>query len=180
MKKIVSVLACMVMVLVGGVTLAACGGTPAPGMITPVTETVTLGSVDFRNSDTFKIAMGKENNFVASGDASKFTAEQVAAFGSNHSSVGQGYIVVRVNANVGDTMKFAFVTEEKADEKLGDVVPNVIKQVTVTEDGDENTFILNVSTGKEKGFWRVEVKTSQDTESTAYVLNVKGVTLPTA
>lgn len=91
MKKLLSVMACVAMVLVGGVALAACGA-GEPVTLTKDAVVFEKGdTVSYKNNDTLKITKGEKNTYEVSGTASFMDADQAAKWGTEE---GAAYVVV--------------------------------------------------------------------------------------
>lgn len=169
MKKLISVLACLAIVLVGGISLAACGQT----YNVTVPDKTTIGQVEFANDASFKLNYKGDNHFVAEGKAANMTEEQAKAWGTVKDSK---FVVVSVNGGKDSELVFGWKAADKSDEafKENEINGDLIKKETLTDDAED--FVLALSDGQterhpELKVWRVEVKEKDAEESTAYTID---------
>ena len=157
MKKVMSILACMVMVLVGGVLLASCGGTKTNNDVvaTPTDKVVDFGGrTDWQNAEDLKLTYLGDNNYKAEGSAAIMSAEQGAAWGCDEGSM---YVILSIKMETGATLKTGWRTS--ADEEFGKGEGSN-KDYSGTEGVKE--FVLGLSNGStpthtENPVWRCEV-----------------------
>lgn len=166
MKKILSLMACMVMVLVGGVALAACGG-KTNDTVTPTNtdKVVTFAGFDnWKNTDDFALKYLGDNKYEATGSAATMTAEQGQAWGSV--AEGSKYVILSIKMETGATMVTGW--RENADQGFGEGEGSN-KTYSGTEGVKE--FVLGLSNGEtplhaENPVWRIELKAPQAEGST--------------
>lgn len=104
MKKILSFMACIAMVVTCGALLTACGG------IEPVrlaSGEVSLGDVKFSNNSSVMINRGKEEHtYEVSGTASFMSQQQADAFWAGTAQEGDAYVILELDFNVGTTINY--------------------------------------------------------------------------
>lgn len=158
MKRFLSIFACVVMVLVGGVLLASCGGTKTNDNVvaTPTDETVEFqGLTDWKNADDFKLTYLGDNNYKAEGSAAIMTAEQGEKWGSV--AEGSKYVIISIKMETGATLLTGWRTS--ADEGFGEGEGSH-KDYNGVEGKKE--FVLGLTNGgtplhTEDRVWRCEV-----------------------
>lgn len=163
MKKFLSIMACMVMVLVGGVALAACGNNkPKDVTATETSKVVTFAGLDsWKNSDDFGLEYLGNNKYKAKGSAASMTAEEGEKWGNV--AEGSKYVILSIKMEKGSTMKTGWKSVETADVAFAEGEGS-----NKTYSGEEGVkeFILGISNGEtalhaENPVWRVELKAPQ-------------------
>ena len=166
MKRILSFIACVAIVLVGGVSIAGCGQTM---QVYPAGEVSFEGSqIKYSNASNFTLTHLGDGKFEANGDASTMTAEQADEFWRGTAHEGDKYVVITVNTGAQSTVKYGAVATE--DEKLGQVNNPVVKEITTDENETTVDFILRLE-NSQKPFWRVEVTEKDAETATSYVVD---------
>ncbi len=170
MKKFISVLACLAILFVGGVSLAACGQTN--DYIT-AEHKATISEVEFANDASFKLNYKGDNHYVAEGKAATMTEEQAKAWGTEK---GSKYVVVTVKAGKDSEAVYGWrATDKSGDEfKDNEIDGSLIKKSTVA--GESEDFVLALTDGEtarhsEAQVWRVEVTGKDAKEAEVYTID---------
>lgn len=142
MKKFLSVMACLAVVLVGGFMLASCGQTMAVRL---TSGDVTISEQKFNNGDKLKIANGeKENTFVVSGTANTLTENQAKVWGNTTTYKGKAYVIVEVDFKAGAKVEYTGVLGDKKTNTNDTKEDDVLQLVRVVESNDK-TFEVKVT-----------------------------------
>ena len=172
MKKLLTGLACFMMVVIGSLTLVACGGTPA---FIRAADKAFIGegesAVEFVNAKGFAVTSTGDKTFKATGAVSTMNREQAIAFW-DETHEGDTYVVLRVDLKKGDVFKYGFV--ETAETELGAVNDPVVKEYTAEEDGQD--FVLAILKTSQKKFWKLAVTAVGAEEATIYTVDMTGLT----
>ena len=154
MKKFLSVMACLAVVLVGGIMLASCG---QEMRVRLASGDVTISAQKFNNGDKLKIANGKkENDFVVSGTANTLTEDQAKVWGNTTTYKGKAYVILEVDFKAGTKVEYTGVMGDNKTNSNDTEEDDVLQLVRVVEN-NEKTFEVKVT---EKGA----------TESTTYTI----------
>ncbi len=175
MKKFLSVMACLVMVLVGGVALAACG--PKTNDFITVSEEGgyfdAAPEVKYMNTDTFKLEYKGNNHYVATGDAAVMDATQAATWGTVE---GSKYVVIDVKLAEGEMAYIGWKSAEDADVAFteDDIDGTTNKKSEGDEGATVKNYILALSDGDverhpELTTWRFQIEVGD--EKVAYTID---------
>lgn len=174
MKKFLSCFACIAMILVAGVTLAACGGAQTNDYITPSTgASFSESSVKFSNANDFTLEYKGKNHYVAKGSASTMTQEQATAWGTE---AGSKFVVVNVKMGKNSTAVVGWRNDETKGTafEAAEIDGTLIKNVTAAN--DTKNFILALTDGEtlrhaDKTIWRIEVKAAESEDVGVYTID---------
>lgn len=161
MKKILSILACMMLVVVSGATLTACGKTDYPIRIHrgSVQLNQSTPEVTFENNSNLSIEKVSDNSFSIKGDASFMSQQQADAFWQGVSKAGDAYVLIELDYKFGSTISYDSADGEK---------------VFVNEEGkqyDEEQLMVIVKTvSNNSDTFSIKVKNSDDME-VSYTIN---------
>ena len=160
LKRTLLVLACLAMVLVAGVTLAACGG---PGTNDYITEgenaSFSNSDVKFNNASDFQLVYQGNNHYIAQGTAAIMDKDQAAAWGTVE---GSKYVVVNVKMGAGSTSIVGWRNAETKDTAFTqkEINGSLIKNSSAKN--ETKNYILALSDGEtprheDLQIWRIEV-----------------------
>ena len=176
MKKMLKIVACMILVIASILAIPACEQKPETNdYITVNTTGASFSGSDvvFKNAEDFKLTYQGDNHYVAEGSASVMNQEQATTWGT---VVDTKYIVVNVKMGkdsksiIGwrnkETMNTAFTAEE--------IDGSLIKNSTCKDDA--KNYILAISDGNtarhpELTIWRIEVTPKDATEAIVYTVD---------
>lgn len=98
MKKFLSIVACFMLIIVAGVTLASCGEAKAPVRLASTAE---INEVKFTNNSSLKIKADKdkENTYIVTGKADKVSAEQAKLWGDAYKD--DVFVIVEIDLKAG-------------------------------------------------------------------------------
>lgn len=84
-KRALTTFACLVMVLIAGLTLAACGGTESNDYITPGLNASFSSEPDvkYNNASDFALTYKGNNHYEATGSAAVMDATQASTWGDS-------------------------------------------------------------------------------------------------
>ncbi|MGN1201586.1 MAG: hypothetical protein ACI4R8_04990 [Candidatus Caccovivens sp.] len=164
-KKFLSVVAGIVVAIVGGIALSACGQM-SNDFITKA-GSVELGGVNFSNSANLSIDYCGENKYQANGDVSVMSATQADAFWAGTAKEGDNYIILSVKFNVGSTIVYGFDVEGANFENPDGTT--VKRYTNNTENNDTLEIILRVNSEKET--FKV-VDTEKDADAVTYTVDM--------
>lgn len=136
-----------------------------------LTETASLGDVDFTNDPSITLTRLFDDNYILTGTPATMTAEQAEAFYAGVAGVGEKYVILNVKFSANSTIKYGFVANNY--DQLGEVVEGDVS-VKSFESGDNTSedFILTIGLlSTENKFWRVEV-IDESGETTVYTVDM--------
>lgn len=152
MKKFLTSLTCLVLVIIAGVSLVACG---EPHPVRLASGDVSLSQQIFKNDKSLKLTKSKENEYVVSGTASTLDANQAKLWSSSYE--GKAYVVVEIDLNAGAKAEYTGVlgdkktstndTEEKDSLQIIRVVENNEKafEIKVTEKSAKDSVTYKIT-----------------------------------
>lgn len=158
LKSMISIIACVAMVLLAGFTLAACCGEETNDNVT-LTSTEKVvdfgGRTDWKNSDATVLTYLGDNNYEVSGEVATMSAEQGTAWGGI--AEGSKYVILSIKMEVGSTILSGW--RESADDTFAE---------GEGKDGDYDgvegvkEYVLGLTNGKtalhaDAPVWRIEV-----------------------
>ncbi len=141
MKKLLSIMACLAILLVGGLTLASCG---EPMAVRLASGDVTISAQKFNNGDKLKIAKDKENTFVVSGTANTLTEDQAKVWGGTTKYKGKAYVIVEVDFKAGSKVEYTGVLGDNKTSTNDTEKDDVLQLVRVVE-SNEKSFTVKVT-----------------------------------
>ena len=142
MKKLLSIMACLAILLVGGLTLASCGETMAVRL---ASGDVTISEQKFNNGDNLKIAKDKnENSFVVSGTANTLTEDQAKVWGGTTKYKGKAYVIVELDLKAGAKAEYTGVMGDKKTNTNSTEKDDVLQLIRVVE-SNEKSFTVKVT-----------------------------------
>ena len=174
MKKFLSVMACMVMILVSAIALTACGAPQINSYITPSTGANLAGSeVEYKNSRDFTLQYKGKNHYVAKGTANTMTEAQAAEMST---SAGAKFVVLNVNMGINADATVGWRNEETKNVafEAAEIDGQLIK--SVYSENETKNFILVLSDGTSMNhetlkIWRIEVRKADSEEVAVYTID---------
>ena len=169
LKSVLSIIACVAIVLVAGFALTACCGQDVNDDLFATkqeTEINFAGRTDWKNADDFTITYEGESDgayhFVASGSASVMSAEQGTAWGNVDE--GSKYVIVTIKMEPKSTIISGW---RSADEQNKAFVESEIDGTNIKETSyngvvGEKEYVLGLTNGEialhaDAPIWRAEV-----------------------
>lgn len=169
LKSVLSIIACVAIVLVAGFALTACCGQDVNEDLFATkqeTEINFAGRTDWKNADDFTITYEGESDgayhFVASGSASTMSAEQGTAWGNVDE--GSKYVIVTIKMEPKSTIISGW---RSADEQNKAFVESEIDGTNIKETSyngvvGEKEYVLGLTNGEialhaDAPIWRAEV-----------------------
>lgn len=177
MKKFLSVMACMVMILVSAVALTACGAPQTNSYITPSTGANFPGSVvEYKNCRDFTLEYKGKNHYVAKGTANTMTEEQATEMST---STGAKFVVLNVKMNLGDSATIGWRSNETKNAAFEESEIDNETICKVSAENDSKNIILVLSNGIEMNhqdlkIWRIEVKKPAAEEAVVCTIDFSG------
>lgn len=160
-KRALTTFACLVMVLIAGLTLAACGGTESNEYITPGSNASFSSAPDvkYNNASDFALTYKGNNHYEATGSAAVMDATQASTWGTVE---GSKYVVVNVKMGEGSTAIIGWRSVENKDNAFEESEIDGTNIKTSTAANDTKNYILALSDGdafrhEDLKVWRIEV-----------------------
>ena len=169
LKTVLAIFACVAMILVAGLTLAACGEKTNDSVaLTPTSKVVDFGNrQDWQNSDDVTLKYLGDNKYEVTGTPATMSAEQGAAYGGL--TEGSKYVLLSIKMEVGSTIVSGWKTTETADVAFGEG-----EGKDTTYDGVEGVkeYVLGLTNGEEAlhadaPVWRIEITAPVEEGETA-------------
>lgn len=176
MKKILSICACLAMVLVGGLTLAACCGNENDYITAGNNASLAGSSVVFQNAEGFELVYDGDNHYTASGSTNVMNAEQSAETSYAENSK---FVVVNVKTEKDATSVVGWRNNENKDTAFSDEEKAGEGIIQTTSANDTKNFIIVLSDGDtylhaENTIWRIEVSVEGE-EMVAYTIDLSSL-----
>lgn len=187
LKSVLSIIACLAIVLVAGFALTACCGQDVNEDLFATKQETEInfnGRTDWKNADNFTITYEGENDgayhFVASGDASVMSAEQGTAWGNV--AEGSKYVIVTIKMEPGSNIISGWrSTEEQGKSFEESEIDGVnIKRTSYNGVVGEKEYVLGLTDGDtllhaDAPIWRAEVTSpaveGEETTTTIYTVD---------
>ena len=176
MKKVLTRIACLMLVVAGGLALTACGMNDF--IMSNRTATIGEGesAVQYSNTSSFALNYKGDNHYEAKGEANQMTQEQADAFWKGEANAGDNFVVVSVKFDAGAKIIFGFDKEGANFENPDGTITK--QQINGTEGDDILDIILRVKKDGEKTF--KVVSTQKDKEAETYTIDFSKVDFKTA
>lgn len=141
MKKFLTSVACFLLVMAIGVSLAACGEVSSVRL---ASGDVELSGQTFTNNASLKINQDSksENGFVVTGKANTLSKEQSALWASKYE--GKAYVIVEVDFKAGEKVEYTGVLGDSKTSTNDTDKDDVLQLIRVVED-NEKTFSVKVT-----------------------------------
>ena len=174
MKKLLTKIACLTMVVASGLTLAACG------MNTHImaNRTATLGegesAVQYSNTSSFALDYKGDNTYKAKGEANSMTQEQADAFWKGEAKEGDNFVVLSIDFAAGEKIVYGF-DREGADFENPDGT-QVKKVENTSNEADALDLILRIKQDGPKNF--KVISNEKDKDAVTYTVDFSDVKFP--
>lgn len=165
LKRGVTAVVCLVMVLMICLTLSACGEQDVNDNLFATKQDTQVsfgGRNDWKNSDDFTITYEGNDHFVASGSASTMSAEQGTAWGNLDE--GSEYVIVTIKMAVGSNIISGWRSTDEQDKAFeeSEIDGVNIKRTSYNGVVGEKEYVLGLTNGDEPlhadaPIWRAEV-----------------------
>ena len=165
LKRGVTAVVCLVMVLMICLTLSACGEQDVNDKLFATKQDTQVsfgGRNDWKNSDDFTITYEGNDHFVASGSASTMSAEQGTAWGNLDE--GSEYVIVTIKMAVGSNIISGWRSTDEQDKAFeeSEIDGVNIKRTSYNGVVGEKEYVLGLTNGDEPlhadaPIWRAEV-----------------------
>ena len=165
LKRGVTAVVCLVMVLMICLTLSACGEQDVNDNLFATKQDTQVsfgGRNDWKNSDDFTITYEGNDHFVASGTASTMSAEQGSAWGNLDE--GSEYVIVTIKMEVGSNIISGWRSTDEQNKafKESEIDGVNIKRTSYNGVVGEKEYVLGLTNGDEPlhadaPIWRAEV-----------------------
>ena len=165
LKRRVTAVVCLVMVLMICLTLSACGEQDVNDNLFATKQDTQVsfgGRNDWKNSDDFTITYEGNDHFVASGSASTMSAEQGTAWGNLDE--GSEYVIVTIKMAVGSNIISGWRSTDGQDKAFeeSEIDGVNIKRTSYNGVVGEKEYVLGLTNGDEPlhadaPIWRAEV-----------------------
>ena len=144
---------CLILILVSGFILTACGKTTSKDVYA-TDHVVDFAGQQFENKSDFKVVSSDGKNFTAQGTLAVMSEKQATAWGTTE---GARYCIVSIKMQPKAALKTGWVNSENRDKAFGSEVTT--KYYNGTEGVKE--YVLGISGSninhKENPIWRIEV-----------------------
>ena len=158
-KSFLAIFACIAMILVAGITLAACGEKTNDNVVLTDTSKVVQfgGREDWQNSDDVTLKYLGDNKYEVTGTPATMSAEQGTAYGGL--TEGSKYVLLSIKMEVGSTIVSGWKSTETADVAFGE---GEGKNTTYKGEEGVKEYVLGLSNGEtplhaENPVWRIEI-----------------------
>lgn len=165
LKRGVTAVVCLVMVLMICLTLSACGEQDVNDNLFATKQDTQVsfgGRNDWKNSDDFTITYEGNDHFVASGSASTMSAEQGSAWGNLDE--GSEYVIVTIKMEVGSNIISGWRSTDEQNKAFeeSEIDGVNIKRTSYNGVVGEKEYVLGLTNGDEPlhadaPIWRAEV-----------------------
>ena len=165
LKRGVTAVVCLVMVLMICLTLSACGEQDVNDNLFATKQDTQVsfgGRNDWKNSDDFTITYEGNDHFVASGSASTMSAEQGTAWGNLDE--GSEYVIVTIKMEVGSNIISGWRSTDEQNKAFeeSEIDGVNIKRTSYNGVVGEKEYVLGLTNGDEPlhadaPIWRAEV-----------------------
>lgn len=165
LKRGVTAVVCLVMVLMICLTLSACGEQDVNDNLFATKQDTQVsfgGRNDWKNSDDFTITYEGNDHFVASGSASTMSAEQGTAWGNLDE--GSEYVIVTIKMEVGSNIISGWRSTDEQNKAFeeSEIDGVNIKRTSYNGVVGEKEYVLGLTNGDKSlhadaPIWRAEV-----------------------
>ena len=164
------------MVLIGGLTLAACCGNENDYITEGRNASLAGSTVVFQNTEDFALSYDGDNHYIVSGSANVMNAEQSAETGFVEQSK---FVVVNVKTEKDATSVVGWRNNENKDTAFSDEEKAGEGIIQTTSANDTKNFIIVLSDGDtylhaENTIWRIEVSVEGE-ETVAYTIDLSNL-----